>query len=106
MNRDDEMSLPIAIDKDKIRDFCQRHGMKKLALFGSVLRDDFRPDSDVDALVEYYPGQVPDFFTLLETEEELSQILGGRKVDLVTEKFLHKLIRQKVMDHLEILFVE
>ncbi|MCH7996082.1 MAG: nucleotidyltransferase domain-containing protein, partial [Planctomycetes bacterium] len=51
------MSTKFAMPKDRIADFCQRHGIRRLALFGSVLRDDFRPDSDVDVLVEFEPGQ-------------------------------------------------
>jgi predicted nucleotidyltransferase len=71
----------IPIDMDKIADFCRRHHIRRLSLFGSVLRDDSRPASDVDVLVEFEPGHIPGlaFFSM---EEELSQIIG-RKVDLI-----------------------
>ncbi len=72
--------IRIQIPKERITDFCQRHHIRKLAIFGSALRDDFGPDSDVDVLVEFEPGHVPGlaFFGI---EQELSAILG-RKVDL------------------------
>src|SRR4051812_11287330 len=78
----------IHIDRAKLADFCRRHHIRKLSLFGSVLRDDFGPDSDIDVLVEFAPGHVPGlaFFTM---EAELSRILG-RKVDLNTPQFLSR----------------
>ena len=67
------------------------------ALSGSVLRQDFGPDSDVDVLVEFEPDHVPGFIALHEMEEELSGLLGGRAVDLVTERFLNRRIRDRVL---------
>ena len=72
------MSPRIPVDQDKIEQFCRRHHIRKLALFGSVLRDDFRPDSDVDVLVEFEPEHVPGFFRLFDMERELSQLMDGR----------------------------
>ena len=85
----------IMVPKDKIADFCRRHHIRKLSLFGSVLRDDFRPDSDVDVLVEFEPGHVPGlaFFGM---EQELSEILG-RKVDLNTPEFISKYYRDAAL---------
>ena len=85
----------VAIPTEKIAEFCRRHHVRKLALFGSVLREDFRPDSDVDVLVEFEPNHVPGlaFFGM---EEELSQLLG-RKVDLNTPKFLSRYFRDRVL---------
>ena len=79
--------------------FCRRHHIRRLALFGSVLRDDFSPESDVDVLVEFEPGQVPGlaFFSM---EEELSTILG-RKVDLNTPGFLSRYFRDQVLAEAE-----
>ncbi len=76
----------IEIPQDKIADFCRRNHIRKLSLFGSAVRDDFRPDSDVDVLVEFEPGHVPGlrFFSM---QVELSQILG-RTVDLNTPQWL------------------
>lgn len=87
----------IDIPKDKIKSFCEKNHIHKLSLFGSVLRKDFRPDSDVDLLVEFEPGHVPSFFRLFDMEDELSTMLGGRKVDLRTPEDLSRYFRQKVM---------
>jgi predicted nucleotidyltransferase len=93
----------IAIDHERLAGFCRRNHIRKLALFGSVLRDDFRPDSDVDVLVEFEPGHVPGlrFFAL---ERELSEILG-RKVDLNTHGFLSPYFRGRVMAEAEVQYV-
>ena len=85
----------IPILREPIAAFCRRHHIRKLALFGSVLRDDFRPDSDVDVLVEFEPGHVPGF-AFFGMQEELSQLLG-RRVDLNTPKFLSRYFRDRVL---------
>ncbi|HET7754636.1 MAG TPA: nucleotidyltransferase domain-containing protein, partial [Anaeromyxobacteraceae bacterium] len=85
------------IDRDALSDFCRRHSIRKLSLFGSVLREDFRPGSDVDVLVEFEPNHVPGFIALHDMETELSQLFGGRRVDLVTERFLNRRIRQRIL---------
>lgn len=82
---------------EKIADFCQRHHIRKLSLFGSVLRDDFRPDSDVDVLVEFETGYVPGLITMSGLEIELSELLGHR-VDLRTPAELSRYFRQNVLD--------
>lgn len=81
-------------------EFCQRHHIRKLAVFGSVLRGDARPDSDLDVLVEFEPGHVPGlaFFAM---EQELSDLLG-RKVDLNTPQFLSPYFRDRVMEEAEV----
>ncbi len=86
--------LPITINRAKIMEFCRKHHIRRLAFFGSVLRDDFRPDSDVDVLVEFEPEHTPGlaFFAM---EVELSEILG-RKVDLNTPNFLSPYFRAQV----------
>ncbi len=89
------MTDNIAVPRDEIAAFCRRHRIRRLSLFGSVLRDDFGPDSDVDVLVEFEPGGVPGFafFTM---GAELSEILD-RNVDLNTPGFLSRHIRAQVM---------
>ena len=72
--------LKIDVPKDGVADFCQQHHIRKLALFGSVLREDFRAESDVDVLVEFEPGHVPGFVRLANMEFGLGRLLGGRKV--------------------------
>ena len=93
----------IPIDRNKIADFCRRHHIRRLSLFGSVLRDDFGPASDVDVLVEFESGHIPglSFFSM---EEELSQIIG-RKVDLNTPKFLSPHFRDRIEKESEVQYV-
>ena len=90
----------IPIDRKWLAGFCRRNHIRRLALFGSVLRDDLRPDSDVDVLVEFESGHVPGlrFFSL---EQELSEILG-RKVDLNTPNFLSPYFRSRVLAEAEV----
>lgn len=97
------MKVKIEIPKEKLADFCRRNHIRRLAFFGSVLRDDFTPESDVDVLVEYEPGHTPGlrFFRM---EEELSELLG-RKVDLNTPAFLSPYFRQEVLKEAEALYV-
>ena len=85
----------LKVPKDKIEEFCRRHHIRKLAFFGSVLRPDFGPNSDVDVLVEFEPGHVPGlaFFSM---EHELAEILR-RKVDLNTPQFLSRYFREEVL---------
>lgn len=96
------MATRIPIDRGALADFCRRHHVRKLSLFGSVLRQDFGPESDVDVLVEFEPDHVPGFIALHELEEELSIVLGGRRVDLVTERFLNRRIRERVLAGAEV----
>lgn len=92
----------IEIPKDKLAEFCRQHHIRKLSLFGSVLRDDFRPDSDVDVLVEFEPEHVPGFLGLHELEQQLSDLLDGLEIDLITEKFLNRRIRDRVLADAEV----
>ena len=96
----------IDIPKGKIAEFCRRHHIRKLSLFGSVLRDDFQNGSEVDVLVEFEPCHGPGFIGLMKMERELSLLLGGRQVDLVTEKFLKRRMRNQVLANAEIQYAE
>jgi uncharacterized protein len=86
----------ITIPEKKLAEFCQRNHIRKLSFFGSVLSDHFGPESDVDVLVEFEPGHTPGL-GLIRMQDELSTLLGGRKVDLVTPKFLNRRIRESVI---------
>lgn len=88
---------PPTVPKAELEAFCIRHNVRKLSLFGSVLRGDFGPDSDVDVLVEFEPGHVPGFLRLHELEQELSRLFGGRRIDLVTPRFLNARMRDRVL---------
>jgi predicted nucleotidyltransferase len=102
MNR--AMSPQISIDRDAVSAFCRRHHITRLALFGSVLRDNFGPESDIDVLVEFQPGHVPGL-KFVSIERELSGLLHGRRVDMVTAKFLNPRIRDEVLGSAEPLYV-
>ena len=86
----------------KIAEFCKKNNIIKLSLFGSVLRDDFQMDSDIDFLVEFETGKVPGLISFSRMERELSEILGNRKVDLRTPQELSKYFRDEVMAQAEV----
>ncbi len=93
----------ISVPRDRIGEFCRRHHIRRLSLFGSVVRKDFGPASDVDVLVEFEPGHIPglDFFTM---ENELGRLLGS-KVELHTPQFLSVEIRKKALTEAEVQYV-
>jgi uncharacterized protein len=99
------MNAMITLDHARVVEFCQRHRIRKLSLFGSVLRDDFRPDSDVDVLVEFEPGYVIGLIRLAGIELELAEIVG-RKVDLRTPADLSRYFRQEVLNSAEVQYAQ
>lgn len=88
--------LNISIPQREVAEFCRRHGIRKLSLFGSVLSDRFRPDSDIDVLVELADEQPVGLIALAAMEIELGEILG-RKVDLRTPSELSRYFRDEVL---------
>ncbi|HEU0079524.1 MAG TPA: nucleotidyltransferase family protein [Longimicrobiaceae bacterium] len=96
-------TVAIQIPHQRIADFCREHRIRRLRLFGSVLRDDFRSDSDVDILVEFEPGTIVGLITLAALEIELGGIIG-RKVDLRTPNDLSRYFRQQVLDSATVLY--
>jgi predicted nucleotidyltransferase len=100
-----QTKIHIPIPANEIDSFCRRNHIRKLSFFGSVLRDDFTPTSDVDVLVEFKPGQTVGFFRLAEMEMELSSILE-RKVDLRTPMELSRYFRQDVLNTAEVQYAE
>ena len=98
------MNRNLVIPKDKIADFCRRHHIRQLSVFGSALRGDFAPDSDVDVLVEFQVGHVPGF-SFFDMQDELSQLLG-RKVELNTPNFLSRYFRDKVLKEAEVQYAQ
>lgn len=93
----------IEIPKQAIADFCVRHHIRKLSLFGSILREDFRPDSDIDVLVEFEPGATTGF-AFFSMQDELSELLG-HDVDLSTTECLSRYFRDEVLREAEALYV-
>jgi predicted nucleotidyltransferase len=99
------MRARIQFDREKLAEFCRRNGIHRLALFGSVTRPDFRPDSDVDILVEFAPGRVPGLFRMAALELELTAMLG-RRVDLRTPAELSRYFRDEVVRTAETQYAE
>lgn len=95
----------VRVPKDELSRLCQRWQIEKLALFGSVLRDDFRADSDIDVLVEFAPNCTPGFIKLYQIEEELSALFDHRDIDLVTFKALNHRLRDRILDSAEVCYV-
>jgi len=100
--RHHELELP----QNALTDLCRRYRVRRLSLFGSVLREDFRPDSDVDVLVEFEPGATVDFFDLFDMEEELSAMLAGRRVEINTPNSLSRYFRDEVTAAAEVQYAQ
>jgi hypothetical protein len=95
-------ALPIDIPYEELVAFCERHHIDRLSLFGSVLRADFRPDSDIDVLVKFDPQHVPGW-EFVDMQDELTSIMG-REVDLNTYGFLSRYFRDRVLQEALVLY--
>lgn len=95
----------IAIERDKLADLCRRHHIRRLATFGSVLRSDFGPASDIDLLVEFQPGHPVGLIRLARIEREFGELLG-RKVDLRTAADLSRYFREEVLRTAQVEYVD
>ena len=91
-------------DREALANICERHGIRRLSLFGSVAAGTARPDSDVDLLVEFAPGVAPSFLDLAAIEMELTALLDGRRVDLRTAQELSRYFRDEVLRTAELQF--
>jgi uncharacterized protein len=91
------MNPAITIPQEEIAQFCQKYHIRRLSFFGSVLSDDFRADSDIDVLVEFEPGHSAGLMKMTRMQDEFSSLLGGHKIDLVTEGFLNHRIRSQIL---------
>jgi uncharacterized protein len=89
--------LAIEVPHERIAEFCRKWNVQRLAFFGSVVRDDFGPESDVDVLVEFRNNQTPGLRFFATMPDELSAILGGRRVDLLTFHGLSRWIEKDVL---------
>jgi len=96
----------ISVDQQQLAEFCRQRHIRRMAFFGSVLRADFGPNSDVDVLVEFEPTHVPGLFGIARMERELSAMFGGRKVDLRTAEDLSRYFRQKVLKEAEVQYAQ
>jgi len=91
------MATPLPISEQELAGFCRTRGIRRLSLFGSVLKGTARSDSDIDLLVEFEPGRIPGLLGLADMEAELSELMGGRRVDLRTPNDLSRLFREAVV---------
>lgn len=92
------------ISNASIAEFCRKHHIRRFALFGSVLRDDFRFDSDVDILVEFENDHIPGFIRLADMELKLSHLFEGRKVDLNTPECLSPYFKDQVLKEAKVIY--
>ena len=91
------MNLGVLPDQNILSDFCRRHNIRRLSIFGSAARGDLRPGSDVDFLVEYDPAHHPGMTELQQIEDELSAMCEGRPVDLLNPRYLNPRLRQRIL---------
>ncbi len=96
------MNPQVSVSKTALAAFCQKHGIMRLAIFGSALREDFRAESDIDVLVEFQPDRIPGLLGVAGLELELSGLFIGRKVDLRTPEDLSPYFRQDVLATAEV----
>lgn len=100
------MSMRISVSSERLGAFCRRNRIRRLAFFGSVLRDDFGPASDLDVLAEFEPGAIVGLFEIHDMEQELSALLGGRTVQISTPKWLSRYFRDQVLAEAEVAYVK
>lgn len=100
------MNPNVSISQERLVEFCRANGIVRLAIFGSALREDFGPESDIDVLVEFAPGRAPGLLGIAGLEIDLSALFGGRKVDLRTPEDLSRYFRQEVLDVAEIQYAQ
>ena len=99
------MTTRLPVDTRTLSAFCRKHNIRKLSLFGSVLKGTNRPDSDIDLLVEFEPDARPTLLSMAAMEEELTFLLGGRRVDLRTPAELSRYFRDEVIHEAEVQYV-
>ncbi len=94
----------LEISQEAIEALCKRRNITWLAVFGSVLRDDFSPTSDIDLIVEFAPDSTPSIFGMLDLEREFSELLNGREIDLGTKRSLNKWIKERVLSEARVIY--
>ena len=100
------MNNQVSISRDALAAFCREHGIRRLSVFGSVLREDFGPESDIDVIVDFVPARTPGLLDDSRMELKLSKRFSGRKVDLRTSEDLSRHFRQEVLDTAEVQYAE
>lgn len=102
----EQLTQKIEVDKGRLGEFCRERHIAKLSFFGSVLRDDFTVDSDIDVLVDFEEGYTPGFLRVAQIERELSALLDNRKVDLRTFQDLSRYFRKEVLADAEVQYAQ
>ena len=100
------MNPQLSIPKTELATICRAHGIRRFAIFGSALRADFGPESDIDVLVEFAPDRVPGLLGVAGMEIELSALFGSRRVELRTPEDLSRYFRQEVLDSAEVQYAQ
>ena len=95
----------IEIPRERLAELCKHHRIRRLSLFGSVLRDDFSPDSDIDVLVEFDRSR-PVGFRIFRVEEELSRLFGGHRVDIVNPRYLNHRLKDEILNSAQVQYEE
>ena len=98
--------MALARDMRELESVCRRYGVRRLSLFGSAVRGELGPDSDVDFLVEYDPSKRPRMVEMQELEDRLSALYGGRKVDLVNPKYLNPRLKERILAEAQLQYGE
>ena len=101
-----DINVKDKLTREKIDNFCKKYNIKKFALFGSALRNELSSDSDIDILVEFNKNNIPSFFDLYKMEQELSEYMNGREIDLRTPGDLSRHFRDEVIEESEVLYIE
>jgi len=100
------MPAQVQPEAERLAEFCRRHHIRRLSVCGSVLREDFRADSDIDVLIEFDPEHRPGIVGSHQVEEELSRLYGGHRIDLLNPKYLNQRLRDRLLQEAEVLFAE
>jgi uncharacterized protein len=95
--------MKLAIPHTDIADFCRRYHIRRLSLFGSVVRDDFGPESDIDCLVEFEPGHTPGL-DIIDVEAEFGKLFGGRRVDMLNPRYVNHRLRHEIFGSAEVIY--
>jgi uncharacterized protein len=101
-----DVQLSSIIEKNELERFCRRHHIRRLFLFGSAVRGELRPESDLDFLIEYEPGHRPGLVAIQQIQDELSELCGGRKVDLVNPKYLNPRLKNRILAEAQLQYGE
>src|SRR5438105_4782127 len=98
--------LSVVFDREALERFCRRHHIRRLSLFGSAVRGELRPDSDLDFLIEYDPAHRPRLVALQQIQDELSELCGGRNIDLVNPKYLNPRLKERILAEAQLQYAE